>query len=161
MPGGLKTVSQAPSPSQSAEVKRSKSAGSRNVTRGAAERWLLGGLLGLAAALVLSGIANIALARDAGCREDARAARWGQEFSPCFSDVTRWEVEAVARGPAAVGEPGEGSITSWLAIPLVYITIGGVLAQLSLRNAIVGGLIVQLALFGVLAAMAFFSVYVG
>jgi hypothetical protein len=70
-------------------------------------------------------------------------------------------VEAVARGPAAVGEPGEGSITSWLAIPLVYITIGGVLAQLSLRNAIVGGLIVQLALFGVLAAMAFFSVYVG
>jgi hypothetical protein len=70
-------------------------------------------------------------------------------------------VKAVAHGPASVGEPGEGSISSWLAIPLVYITIGGVLAQLSLRNAIVGGLIVQLALFGVLAAMAFFSVYVG
>jgi len=161
MPGGLKTVSQAPSPSQSAEVKRSESAASRNVTRRAAERWLLGGLLGLAAALVLSGIANIALARDSGCRQDARAARWGQQLSRCFSDVTRWEVEALARGPAAVGEPGEGSIASWLAVPLVYSAIGGVLAQLSLRKALVGGLIVQLVLLGVLAAMAFFSVYVG
>jgi hypothetical protein len=70
-------------------------------------------------------------------------------------------VEALARGPAAVGEPGEGSITSWLAVPLVYVAIGGVLAQLSLRKALVGGLIVQLVLLGVLAAMAFFSVYVG
>jgi len=154
-------VSQAPAPSQSAEAKRSKSAASRNVTRRAAERWLLGGLLGLAAALVLSGIANIALARDSGCRQDTRAARWGQQLNPCFSDVSRWGVEALARGPAAVGEPGEGSITSWLAVPLVYVAIGGVLAQLSLRKALVGGLIVQLVLLGVLAAMAFFSVYVG
>ena len=154
-------MNQASFTNPSSRPKNSESAVSRRAARRAGERWLLGGLLGLAIALVLSGMANIALARDSGCRQEARAARWGQEFGSCFSDVTRWEVEAIARGPAAVGEPGEGSIASWLAVPLVYVAIGGVLAQLSLRNAIVGGLIVQLILFGMLAGMAFFSVYVG
>ena len=141
--------------------KSSESTPPRGAARRAGERWLLGGLLGLAVALVLSGMANIALVRDAGCRQEARAARWGQELGSCFSDVIRWEVEAIARGPAAVGDPGAGSIASWLAVPLAYVVLGGVLGQLSLRNALVGGLIVQLALFGVLAAMAFFSVYAG
>lgn len=127
----------------------------------AGERFLLGALIGLALALVLSGAANIALARDGECRQARRIARWGSQIQSCFSDVTYWGVDAVARGPAAAGEPEGGSVVSWLSVPLVYALLGGLVGQLPLRRALVVGLILQLLITGILAAMAFIAVYVG
>jgi hypothetical protein len=118
-------------------------------------------LFGLALALVLSGFANIALVRDAECRQENFSSRRAFQAQTCLSDVVHWEVSAVARGPAAAADPVGGTLQDWLMVPLVYALIGGSVAQLSLRNALVGALIVQLVLYVVLAAMAFFSFYIG
>ena len=130
------------------------------VARRMGERFLLGSLIGLAIALILSGAANIALVRDAECRKANLTSRRAFQAHSCLSDVSYWEVDALARGPAAAGDADGGTLMSWLSVPLAYALLGGLVAQLSLRKALIGGLILQLILMGLLAAMAFFAVYV-
>lgn len=131
------------------------------VARRRGERFLLGSLLGLALALILSGAANIALYKDAECRRINSQARWGAQHPTCFSEVSHWEVGAFARGPAAARDPQSGSLIGWLSIPLTYAFIGGLIGQLPLRSALISGLVLQLLMGGLLAFVAFIAVYVG
>lgn len=126
----------------------------------AGERFIIGGLLGLALALILSGAANIALVRDDACIATYQTSRRAFQVHPCLSQASRWELDAMARGPAAARDPEAGSFTSWVIVPLVYAVLGGLLAQLPTRNALIGALIAQVVIFIVLAAMAFLSLYV-
>jgi hypothetical protein len=128
--------------------------------RRAGERFVIGGLLGLALALILSGLANIALVRDNACREAYLTSRRAFQAHSCMSQASRWEVDAIARGPAAAGDPAAGSFMSWVVVPIVYIALGGSLAQLPMRRAVIGALISQLVIFLVLSAMAFLSLYI-
>jgi hypothetical protein len=121
----------------------------------------VGALIGLALALVLSGVANVALSRDAQCRLGNRAARWGSQPAACFSEVAHWEVSAIARGPAAADAPEAGTLMSWLSVPLAYAFVGGLIGQLPPRKALIGALIMQVLGGGLLALVAFLAVYVG
>lgn len=152
-------AAQSPSSGPSSEDRVSIDSGGGARRRG--ERFLLGSLLGLALALILSGAANIALFRDAECRRLNREARWGSEYPTCFSEVSHWEVGAVARGPAAASDPQSGSLVGWLTIPLIYALVGGLLGQLPLRKALISGLVLQILMVGLLMFAAFISVYVG
>jgi hypothetical protein len=126
----------------------------------AGERFVVGALLGLALALILSGAANIALARDDTCIKTYKTSRRAFQVHPCLSQAARWELDAMAHGPAAARDPQAGSFASWLIVPAVYMVLGGLLAQLPTRNALIGALISQVVILIVLAAMAFLALYV-
>jgi hypothetical protein len=132
----------------------------RTARRRAGEKFIVGSLLGLALALVLSGAANIALVRDAACREAYMTSRRAFQQHSCLSQASIWEVTAIARGPAAASDPEAAGFASWAVVPIVYALIGGFLAQLSTRNALIGALVSQLFIFILLAAMAFLYLYV-
>jgi hypothetical protein len=128
--------------------------------RRAGERFIIGALLGMALALILSGAANIALVQDDACKEAYQTSRRAFQAHSCMSQATRWEVEAMAKGPASAGASAGGSLMSWVIVPIVYLVLGGALAQLPMRSALIGALISQIVIFIALAAMAFLSLYV-
>jgi hypothetical protein len=66
----------------------------------------------------------------------------------------------MARGPAAAKDPEDASFASWVIIPVVYTLLGGILAQLPVRKALIGALITQVVLIIILAVMAFLSLYI-
>jgi ABC-type antimicrobial peptide transport system permease subunit len=124
------------------------------------ERFIIGSLLGLALALILSGAANIALVHDDVCIETYQTSRRAFQGHSCLSNASRWELAAMARGPAAAGDRESQSFASWVIVPLVYSLLGGLLAQLPTRNALIGAVISQVLIFIALAVMAFAALYI-
>ncbi len=118
------------------------------------QRFLIGFLFAMAFFLIEAGLAEVLLARNEVCLETLSEFRLAPDPSEvCMSEFEFFLARGLSRGAIGTLSPSTSAFIVWPVIAVFYGLIGGGFAQLSLRAAIGGFLIVQ-----VILLMAFISV---
>ena len=118
------------------------------------QRFVIGFLFGMAFFFVTAGLAEVLLARNEACIQalaDFRLAPDPNEV--CMSEFEFFLARGMSRGMIGILSPETSVFIAWPAMAILFGLLGGGLAQLPLRVAIVGFVIVY-----VLLLMAFMSV---
>ncbi len=118
------------------------------------QRFLIGFLFAMAFFLIEAGLAEVLLARNEVCLETLTEFRLAPDPSEvCMSEFEFFLARGLSRGLFGIISPSTSVFIAWPVIAVLYGLMGGGFAQLSLRAAIGGYLIVHVVLL-----MAFVSV---
>ena len=118
------------------------------------QRFVIGFLFGMAFFFITAGLAEVLLARNESCiaqLSDFRLAPNPNEV--CMSEFEFYLARGMSRGIMGIFSPETSVFVAWPAMAIFFGLLGGGLAQLPLRAAIIGFAIVY-----VLLLMAFMSV---
>ncbi|MCZ6530933.1 MAG: hypothetical protein O6949_11490 [Chloroflexi bacterium] len=118
------------------------------------QRFLIGFLFAMAFFLIEAGVAEVLLARNEACLATLSEFRLAPDPGEvCMSEFEFFLARGLSRGVIGTLSPATSGFIAWPIIAVLYGLIGGGFAQLSLRAAIGGYLIVH-----VMLLMAFISV---
>jgi len=118
------------------------------------QRFLIGFLFAMAFFLIEAGVAELLLARNETCLASLSEFRLAPDPNVvCMSEFEIFLARGLSRGPIGTLSPATSAFIAWPIIAVLYGLMGGGFAQLSLRPAIGGFLIVHFILL-----MAFVSV---
>ncbi|MFV1859110.1 MAG: hypothetical protein ACC647_07140 [Anaerolineales bacterium] len=118
------------------------------------QRFLIGFLFAMAFFLIEAGVAEVLLARNEVCLETLAEFRLAPAPGEvCMSEFEFFLARGLSQGAIGTLSPSTSAFIIWPIMAVLYGLIGGGFAQLSLRAAIAGFLIVQ-----VILLMAFMSV---
>ncbi len=118
------------------------------------QRFLIGFLFAMAFFLIEAGVAEVLLARNETCLASLSEFRLAPDPNEvCMSEFEFFLARSLSRGAIGTLSPGTSAFIAWPIMAVLYGLIGGGFAQLSLRAAIGGFLIVH-----VILLMAFISV---
>ncbi|GMR11483.1 MAG: hypothetical protein BMS9Abin28_2316 [Anaerolineae bacterium] len=118
------------------------------------QRFLIGFLFAMAFFMIEAGVAEVLLARNEICLEALSEYRLAPDPNEvCMSEFEFFLARSLSRGAIGTLSPSTSAFVAWPIIAVLYGLIGGGFAQLSLRAAIGGFLIVH-----VILLMAFMSV---
>jgi len=118
------------------------------------QRFLIGFLFAMAFFLIEAGVAEVLLARNEVCLETLAEYRLAPDPGEvCMSEFEFFLARGLSQGAIGTLSPSTSAFIIWPIMAVLYGLIGGGFAQLSLRAAIAGFLIVQIILL-----MAFMSV---
>lgn len=122
------------------------------------ERLLVGVMFALAFFAFESGVAHIALGRDAACQASLASARVAPgPGSGCLSDLASATTRALAFGPGSVVLLGTMTLGTWLVSVGAYAAIGGACAQLSPGQ----GVLAFLGVHAILVMALSFALHIG
>lgn len=125
------------------------------------QRFLIGFLFAAAFFLAEAGTGEIMLARNATCIEDLSRFRLAPNPTEvCLSEFGLHLAEALSRGVVATLSPGTPALLIWPLMAIFNGLIGGGFAQLSLRNAVVGYLILHVVLLMVFMSVGYISQFI-
>ncbi len=126
------------------------------------ERLVVGALLATALFSLEAGLGQIALSRDAACREAAASLRLGppEGGTGCLSELGLAATRSFGYGPGGSLFPGAPLILMWGFGAVVYAILGGVCAQWTLGWAAGTFLTIHVFLLGAVAFFSYISSYV-
>lgn len=124
------------------------------------ERVIVGALLGAALFAVEAGLGQIALGRDAACRQAEAAQRLPAPETNCLPETGSALARSLTYGPGGRVFPTAAPWVAWIASAGLYALLGGVCAQLTLGWAVGTFLGVHLMLVGAVAFFTYIAKYV-
>ena len=111
--------------------------------------------------LIAAGLSEVLLARNEVCLESLSEFRLAPDPNEvCMSEFMNFLMRSMSRGVIGILSPSTSTFIAWPAMAVVYGLIGGGFAQLSLRWAIVGFLIVQIILLSVFMSVDYISQFI-
>jgi hypothetical protein len=126
-----------------------------------AQRRILSALLALAIFLILAGISEMILARDATCR--AKISRLNLAPDPSEVCMPEWEtrlLQAASRGVALAVGPDVSPVIAWLMMGLFYAGLGFIVGQSPPHWTVLIILGVGLSLTAIVAAISYLSRFI-
>lgn len=124
------------------------------------ERLVVGALLGAALFLLEAGIGQIALGRDAVCRESAAAVRLGSPETMCLPEVGLAAARSLAHGPGGWLFPESLPAVAWVTSAALYAALGSVCALLTPGRAIGTFFSINAVVVGAVAFFTYISRYI-
>ena len=126
-----------------------------------AQRFIIGFLFGMSFFLVVAGVAQVLLARNEVCLESLSGFRLAPNPNEaCMSEFGFFLARGLSRGAIGILSPSASPFIGWLVMAVIFGLIGGAFAQLSLRVAIAGFLVVFLLLLMVFMAIDYMSQFI-
>lgn len=111
------------------------------------QRALIGFLLASALFLVEAGWGEISLARNETCVQELRGLRLAPDpRQVCASEFQLYLSESLSTGLVGVFRPEAPNGVAWLVMAVLYGLVGAAFAQLRLRQAVVGFLVLHVVL---------------
>lgn len=126
------------------------------------ERFVVGALLAAALFSLEAGLGQIALSRDAECREAELRLRLRLPGTPsrCLPELGLAATRSLGYGPGGALLPDQPPFLAWAMGAGVYAILGAVCAQLTLGWAVGTFLTVHAFLLGAQAFFSYISIYV-
>ena len=111
------------------------------------QRFLVGFFFAMAFFLIEAGVAEVLLARNEVCLQTLSGFRLAPDPNQiCMSEFEFFFARSLSQGAIGSLSPGTSPFIAWPIMAVLYGLIGGGFAQLSLRAAIAGFLIVHVIL---------------
>lgn len=120
----------------------------------------VGALLGAALFLLEAGIGQIALSRDAACREAAATLRLGSPEMMCLPEFGLAATRSLAFGPGGRVFPGSPPAVAWGFSTALYAALGAACALLSVGWSVGTFLSIHALLLGMVAFFTYIARYV-
>ena len=124
------------------------------------ERVVVGALLGAALFLLEAGIGQIALGRDAACREAAATLRVGSPDTMCLPEIGLAAARSLGFGPGGRLFPEAPPAVAWGFSAALYAALGAVCALLTFGWALGTFLSINAFLVGAVAFFTYISRYI-
>jgi len=124
------------------------------------ERLVVGALLGAALFLLEAGIGQVALGRDAACRESAAAVRLGSPDTMCLPEIGLAATRSLAYGPGGRLFPEAPPAVAWITSAVLYAALGSACAQLTPSRAIGTFVSINAVVVGAVAFFTYISRYI-
>jgi uncharacterized membrane protein (Fun14 family) len=124
------------------------------------QRVVVGALLGSALFLVEAGIGQVALGRDAACREAAASQRLGSPDTMCMSELGQAATRSLGYGPGGRLFPEGPTALVWGFSAALYSALGAACALLTVGWAVGTFLSIHAFLVGAVAFFTYVSRYI-
>jgi hypothetical protein len=126
-----------------------------------AQRFIIGFLFGMSFFLIVAGVAEVLLARNEVCLETLSGFRLAPDPNEiCMSEFSFFLTRGLSRGVIGTLSPSNSQFIAWTVMALFFGLLGGGFAQLQVRWAIVGFLVVFVLLLAVSMSVDYMSQFI-
>ncbi len=126
-----------------------------------AQRFIIGFLFGMSFFLVVAGVAEVLQARNEVCLESLSGFRLAPDPNEvCMSEFIFFLTRSLSQGAIGILNPSTSPFIAWTVMALFFGLLGGGFAQLPLRVAIAGFLVVFVLLLMVFMSVDYMSQFI-